>query len=1135
VKRLIATVVAALLLLSVGAALLLIATPSGTRWLIDRALARPAIVAHLQAVDGTLLAGVTIGRAHLQLAGSSLDIEALEFVPAWRASFSHGSLIVKRLAARSLTVASNAVQPQTREPLEFVLPALPLRLEIEDLQLGRLVLEQFPLEYVPALNGQLAFDGTTYVLRSFAIHADAYELHGDVTITSQSDLAVSGSVVWQLNEPKSAGSGELAGSLRDLQLIVDQIQPFAAHAHGRVRLLGEVDPVFDIAVEVPEWAGDQYRLTELTASAAGTLQQFVARGRTNVHLQDAESFVADAAVSGSLDALDVTALSVDSPHGGARATGRIERIPQPRMDLAVDVDNFDPSAIRSKLSGALSGHVDIAWSEQQLRLAIVSLDGTLNGAPFSAAGTLTDSDGVWVTEGLDVRSGPNHANVVMRWDGEKVDAHGTLAMPDLGTLIPDLDGDLNATFLVAGTLASPLIKAQAQSHSLTYGDWSLGDGRLDIDVDQRATGRARLSVATVQGHGSTVTDVLVDAHGSRANAEGTIGWTFAEQRGRVALSARVVGDKWDLVVAEGAALTLPGELWRLDRRITGSAGRNRLTLSTHCWLRGEGAGRVCIDTTEWLGDEIRLAGQVHELPIGELNSFVADLPELAGTASGKWNVAAERRRWHGTAALETVGLSVVDRSDATAVHLIELPQLTLAAALEGNRTTLTLQAVRDGARVLDFNLAIDGFDAAAQLRGHADVQFDDVSGLATLTRRIGSLEGGLRGGLDIGGTIGSPAVSGNIAMRDGHLVLQDPHVDLASLDLTVTMPDLSQLAVRGAAKSKDGSINIDGVLQAPFDARRHFVGHVDASRVAVDIPDADVQVNGRLDLEWTQGLASVKGTIEIPRAQITINKLPEGAVAVSNDVIVVDRVERTSGATRLQVDLELILEDKVHFKAYGLDTYLDGRLRLRQSTDGLVQLNGTVALANGTFTAYGQTLTIESGRLTYSGPPDNPFVDARATRTIKGVGPDIVVGAHVQGPAKNIQTTLFSVPEMSEAQTLAYLVLGRPLSGANAEQTNNVMGAAIALGLGGASPVINEIRNAVGIDELTATGGSTEDLALVVGKRLNQRVFVRYQYQTFTRTGAVLIELLLSRRLSLQATAGQIPAIDVIYRVGEYN
>src|SRR4030095_12404712 len=100
--------------------------------------------------------------------------------------------------------------------------------------------------------------------------------------------------------------------------------------------------------------------------------------------------------------------------------------------------------------------------------------------------TVMGGGGIWMTDGLDVRSGPNSAHVVMRWDDAKIDAEGTLAMPDLRTLLPDLNGDVNGKFKASGTTDQPIIKAQLQSRALSYRDWSMADGSIDIDINQRS-------------------------------------------------------------------------------------------------------------------------------------------------------------------------------------------------------------------------------------------------------------------------------------------------------------------------------------------------------------------------------------------------------------------------------------------------------------------------------------------------------------------------------------------------------------------------------------------------------------------------------------------------------------------------
>ena len=119
---------------------------------------------------------------------------------------------------------------------------------------------------------------------------------------------------------------------------------------------------------------------------------------------------------------------------------------------------------------------------------------------------------------------------------------------------------------------------------------------------------------------------------------------------------------------------------------------------------------------------------------------------------------------------------------------------------------------------------------------------------------------------------------------------------------------------------------------------------------------------------------------------------------------------------------------------------------------------------------------------------------------------------------------------MSDAQALAYLVLGRPLDEATSADGSELSGAAIALGLTTAAPVLTEIRETLGLDELGATG-SGEDLALIAGTRINNRLFVRYTYRTLTRLSALLLRYDLSDRLSLEATASQAPGTDILYRV----
>src|SRR4030095_16524278 len=116
--------------------------------------------------------------------------------------------------------------------------------------------------------------------------------------------------------------------------------------------------------------------------------------------------------------------------------------------------------------------------------------------------------------------------------------------------------------------------------------------------------------------------------------------------------------------------------------------------------------------------------------------------------------------------------------------------------------------------------------------------------------------------------------------------------------------------------------------------------------------------------------------------------------------------------------------------------------------------------------------------------------------------------------------------------TLSYLVMGRPLNQTTASEGEDLSGVAMALGLAQATGVVNQIRTRMGLDELGAGTSAAQETTVVAGKQLGTKLYARYSYNTFTRLSALLLRYDLTRKLSLEATAGEAPGMDVIYRVG---
>lgn len=251
----------------------------------------------------------------------------------------------------------------------------------------------------------------------------------------------------------------------------------------------------------------------------------------------------------------------------------------------------------------------------------------------------------------------------------------------------------------------------------------------------------------------------------------------------------------------------------------------------------------------------------------------------------------------------------------------------------------------------------------------------------------------------------------------------------------------------------------------------------------------------------------------------------------SADVVVIGREDVDETPAKIAGEAKLVLGDAVHVQAFGLDTNIQGDLQVRMMSDRPVSGEGQVTLVDGVFAAYGQKLTIAEGTLTFTGPLDNPLVDVKAVRVIEALEGPVTAGIHLQGRAQSINATIYSDPVMAEADALSYLVVGRPLSQATESEGGELSSAALALGAKQAGRVTEQIGQALGLDQLTVAGNGGDTTALVAGKQINSRLHARYAYGVFSRLGTLLIRYRLSRRLTLEAGAGEANSIDLLYLV----
>lgn len=142
-----------------------------------------------------------------------------------------------------------------------------------------------------------------------------------------------------------------------------------------------------------------------------------------------------------------------------------------------------------------------------------------------------------------------------------------------------------------------------------------------------------------------------------------------------------------------------------------------------------------------------------------------------------------------------------------------------------------------------------------------------------------------------------------------------------------------------------------------------------------------VDVSPDIVFEATPQLFTLNGSVDIPWARITVQEVPETAVGVSsNEVMLNDQLQPIaprSASIPISSNLVIRIGNDVRLNAFGLKARLQGDLRMMQDQRGL-GLNGQINIPSGSFRAYGQDLIVNKGILLFSGPPDQPLLNIEA-------------------------------------------------------------------------------------------------------------------------------------------------------------
>lgn len=909
--------------------------------------------------------------------------------------------------------------------------------------------------------------------------------------------------------------------------------PGLVRAEGFVRLAGE-GPTVDLNLTAddlvlpPAWTGRALHARGVLR-VQGHPDAYEAEGALAVGPPGRPSEL-EFTVRGTRAGVRLEPLQLRQPDGRLVAQGEIGFTPL-HWQVDATAENFNPGEFAPSWPGLLDGRIrsrgEIRPDGPHAEVAIERLTGRLRDLPVTGEGELTYTPADWLRGEFHLESGDTRV-FVRTLHGETPEARVELAVPALEAWLPGLAGAVHAEFNLRGQWPEVGISGRASGERLAYGDFAAEGIELSVEVAnlRRPAGRVRAVVSGGAAGPLRFENLQLEGSGDEAAHELALAAEGRPLRGRFKTGGALAGGRWSGSVDELRLGWADRPELALEAPVSVAAARDGTVEIARSTLVA-GAMKVRFAGRRSAAGEIEAEAGVDGAPLALIDDFAPGaLPvgldglvqadaKARRTGAGLWSAQATIRSASAHAVLREEVRSKQDEPRRILVY----EGLEIDAALEGGRAHAKLAAGLAARGRMTADVAATDLAAPSPwIEGKIEATLPTLEPLAVLAPQVPRLDGRIEARVEIGGSVAAPEIRGQIEASAMKADLPRLGLELREGTLRIAPSAGRELRISGAVRSGEGGATIDGSWTPGGAARIALKGD---RFLAAGLPAARVVVTPDLDIAFDRAGLGIKGKARVVEAAVNLQKVPQGkARGHSPDVVVVDRQEEAEERHGLPLMAEVAVElgDNVQVAGFGLEAKLSGRLTVIERPGTPTTAAGEVLIA-GTYQGYGQDLKITRGRVLYAGTPiADPRLDITAERELD----EVTAGLRITGTAQNPEVSVYSRPEMGQADALAYLVTGKPLAGVSSQgETDLLDSAARSLGTAAGSLVAERIGRRLGIDEVgIEKSDMIEGGVFTIGQYLSPRLYVAYGVGLFEPGDLVTLRYELSKTLNLRAVRG---------------
>lgn len=1063
------------------------------------------------------------------------------------------------------TVNQNDAAALSYQALQLNDINLPVAIYVSEFTLANFTLHTETTQHIPLL--QLAIQAHKQKVNITRLHLQhkLLTLDANLNITLAKQYPLFAQLDILLHEAPLAKQKlhlVLDGSLDDLAIKLVATDNIQAELEAKLALLTD-----DLPLEVSLTAKQPNSLalddnTSLTLNAGtlnlvGSLQQLQVKAKTDYKLtampKGSINLLASVTpLNAKIDSLVITALG-----GTASLSASIDWQQAISWQSKMRFNDLNPGLLLNDYPGALNGQLshqgqfnsDGSWLVTVPKLNIT---GQIKQLPFTIQGDLQAKAASTAKPNQAKSLDPlnnisfNAKNLSVIHGGNSVQLTGSLAkkwqlnakvnIPDLNKSLANSAGVIKGDIAVSGARLSPTISTTLNASKLSYQQFALDSLQLDGQLNVTDQLNANINLEAKQGSYQhyDLEQLTIKAQGNEQQHKIDLALQSNVGQAKIAVSGNLQREKdWQGILEQASLSTVQGA-WILQKAtsLNYAFAKQQLTISQHCWQQ--------TDTSLCLEQQAKVSAKQGAILIS-LNEFLlASLsPLLPSTLETKGKVNANiSANWLNNAA-PTISLSVQGQSGQIKFNeakALTLPWQDFSLQLHSTeQLTADLKInFNDKTTIVGQALITDLMQQAPKLNAQLNINAFSLDFLQPLVDSNSQVSAEINSQLQLDGLLSQPELSGILRVDNINIIGKKAPTEIKNGDISLNF--LGDAAtITGSLETPDGKIALTGNADWNDIADWHASLKLAGDALSLQVPNISLKVKPDLKVDITPQLTLITGTVEVPSANISIDDLPQSAVGISSDTILLDEQglpmqQANAASIPIHTDIKVILNKNIKLQSFGLVTQLSGELSVKQQDKG-PQLYGEVDLVDGTFRSYGQDLLIRRGKLKFNGPADQPYLDIEAIRNPLSTEDNVIAGIKVTGPADEPIVSLFSEPSKPQANTLAYLTTGRDIGSDSGNTSDAITTSLIGMSIASSSKLVGNIGAAFGINDLSLdTAGAGDNSQVTVSGHLSRDLELKYGYGIFNAIGEFTVRYRIMRRLYLESVSGLDNTVDLLYK-----